>query len=74
MTEPQHAILFDPKQMRPACVLLQAASNADTTLFRRLFGAHSKLWLTFPNDDMRMMTGTREEWEQVAARVIGGAA
>lgn len=53
--------VIDTKQRRPACVLIQAAYGCDSSLAGRLF--LSDAWLVAPNDDMYLVSGTKEEWE-----------
>jgi hypothetical protein len=59
-------LVWDIKQNRPACELLQAAFKADTWSLRRYFPAGT--WLVYPTPDMRIVEGTDEEWKQIAER------
>lgn len=59
-------LVWDTKQNRPACVLLQAAYKADSWDLRRYFPAQT--WLTFPTPDMRLVQGTDDEWKQIAEK------
>lgn len=59
-------LVWDTKQNRPACVLLQRAFQADSRDLRRYFPEQT--WLTFPTPDMRIVQGTDDEWKQIAER------
>lgn len=61
-------ILFDMDLMRPACVILQALSNADRSAFMRHFGGSDK-WLTSTTPAMKVWRATEEQWKQVAHAV-----
>jgi len=65
-------LLFDTKLMRPGCVLLQAVAGCDTYRLSDLFDAET--WLTHPTPDMKRLTGTPEQWRELAALVATGRA
>jgi len=70
MTRAQAAnirLVYDTKLRRPGCVLLQAAAGCDWTMLDEL-GFQPREWLTAPTPDMRRLTGTREEWEELLRR------
>ena len=54
-------LVVDVKQRRPACALLQAEFGGDYRLVHML---PVESWLTSPTPDMKMLTGTRGEWER----------
>lgn len=56
-------MLYDPKQRMPACVLLQAAYGVATD--SRILRNWDE-WLTYPTEDMRVLNGTREQFERLA--------
>lgn len=59
-------ILFDPKLMRPGCVILQAAYGGDRragTIF------DSSTWLVAPTDGMRLIRGSLAQWQGLAQQV-----
>ena len=59
-------MVMDVKQRRPACVLLQAVWGGDRGLCQRF---DSRSWLTFPTDDMQMIEGSDEQWQELIAQV-----
>jgi hypothetical protein len=65
MGEPGFSIVVDVKQRRPACVILQAVFGGNRSIVSQIFPAES--WLTAPTNDMRMVTGTIDEWRAFAA-------
>jgi hypothetical protein len=62
-------IVFDAKQMKPACVLLQAAMGGDTAPFNRHFGGMPELWLVAPTPDMRVYETSDDELRKIATIV-----
>lgn len=56
-------IVFDVKLNRPTCVMLQAAFGGDSHIVS-LFD--TRLWLLHPTEDLVMMHGTFQEWQQLA--------
>ena len=60
-------IVFDQKQWKPACVLLQACLGGDSHVTGRLFDATS--WLLAPTEDMKRYELTLSEWQKVAKTV-----
>lgn len=69
MADEQITLLFDMKLRKPACVLLQAAAGcaANNSFLSMTF--ESKDWLVFPTPDMARITGTRAQWEGLAAKM-----
>lgn len=65
--EPRIELIFDTTQMRPACVLLQAAFGVPSSNVT-LAGFDPQTWLTAPTDGMKRLAATKGEWEKVAAR------
>lgn len=55
------SLVIDLKQRRPACILLQACSGGDPSTLFRYFDSED--WLVSPTGDMRMVSGTPEEWK-----------
>lgn len=66
MNDELYKLVVDVKQRRPACVLLQAAFGGDS---RALQFLSSDDWLISPTDDMRMVTGTAEQWKTFDAEL-----
>ncbi len=61
----QLRLVVDVVQRRPACVLLQAAYGMGARpRALRYFDAAD--WLTVPTPDMRIVTGTDDEWRALA--------
>jgi hypothetical protein len=54
--------VVDVKERRPACVLLQAVLGGNSAIVNELLTAEA--WLLAPNDNMRMVEGTKEEWKK----------
>lgn len=54
---------YDPVLRRPACVLLQAAFGGDRQV---CFLFPPGAWLLTPTKTLRMVGGTREQWEALA--------
>lgn len=67
MSEKDITLLYDTVLRRPGCVLLQAVAGGDGEAFREFFGGADN-WLVSPTPDMKMITGTREQWRKEAAR------
>lgn len=59
-------LVFDTKLRRPACVLLQALYGCghNNGFLQMTFDAQD--WLTSPTEDMVRISGSREQWEQLA--------
>ena len=58
----QITLLFDVKQRRLACVLLQSIAGCD---YQHAHLFNSRDWLTEPTPDMQRVTGTKAEWQRV---------
>lgn len=56
-------LLYHPDKRRVGCVLLQAVVGGCTHTAH--FWTDSP-WITAPEEGMRMFSGTREEWEEIA--------
>jgi hypothetical protein len=56
---------YDPRRRRIGCVLLQAVFGGDREV---CFLFPPGTWLTTPTKGMRMLGGTRQEWEALAAQ------
>lgn len=56
-------LLFDTKLNRPACVLLQACAGGDRKRLNEFFT--SEEWLISPTPDMKLIYGTRRQWESL---------
>lgn len=67
--EPRIKLLLDTKKMRPACVILQAMAGCAEArgLVSGLFDGNK--WVLAPTPDMKIVSGTRAEWEQFAQEV-----
>ena len=61
-----HTLLFDTDTQRPGCVILQALMGGDSELVQRLWSS----WQTEMVPTLVVVTGTREQWEAVAAGTI----
>lgn len=59
-------LVFDIKLRRPACVLLQAIHGCGHN--NGFMQMHFDDWLVAPTPDMRKIRGTREQWQQLAAK------
>ena len=57
-------VVMDVVQRRPACVLLQAAMGGDHAFVSAVFAADS--WLITPNENMRLVEATKEQWKEIA--------
>jgi hypothetical protein len=64
---PTFDLVVDVRLRRPACVLLQAVWGGHSSLVSELFDAES--WLVGPTGDMKMLTGTKAQWEAFARQV-----
>ena len=64
-------LLYDTRLRRPACVLLQALARCEAYRLEKIFPVET--WLDAPTPDMRVVNGTREEWEREAKMVKEGA-
>jgi hypothetical protein len=62
-------ILFDVKLNRPGCVLLQAATTNSRSSGFVSTQFNAETWLVAPTKDMRLITGTREQWLGKAKQV-----
>jgi hypothetical protein len=62
----QIPLVIDIKQMRPACVLLQAVFGGDSGTLNRYFDAED--WIINPTPDMRRINGTAAQWEAFAKK------
>ena len=60
-------MVFDVKQKRPACVLLQAAFGCGESNGFLQMNFDSRDWLVVPTQDMRKIPGTKEQWKTLAA-------
>lgn len=64
-------LLFDPDLRAPACVLLQAVAglwHGPAVSALQLFPVNT--WIVEPTPGLRRVSGTREQWERVARRMI----
>lgn len=59
-------LLIDVKQRRPGCVLLQAMARGDQSTLHKYFDPND--WLLAPTDEMRVVSGTEEEWAKFSDR------
>lgn len=59
-------ILFDIKEMKPGCVLLQAVAGCDSAIANRFRSEH---WLLAPTDDLKVYTVTDSELDQLVKKV-----
>lgn len=62
-------LVFDTKLKRPACVLIQAIGGGDRWALLDLFPDN---WLVHPTPDMKVIHGTREQWEGLAEKLKKG--
>lgn len=62
MSESKIAIAYDCSLKRPGCVIVQALFGGDGSSVSRLFPAQS--WLTTVTPDMKLISGTPEEWQR----------
>lgn len=60
----QIRMLYDPELRRPGCVLLQAVAGGDRRALDIYFSSEN--WLIAPTPDMKMFSGTHEQWKQIA--------
>lgn len=65
--EPVITLVVDAKLRQPACVLLQAAygCGGSNSFVCRTFDTED--WLLAPTANMAKVTGTEEQWRQLAA-------
>ncbi len=60
----QIPLVMDVEQRLPGCVLLQAAFGGTSSMVSRLFDPG--VWLTGMTDNMKIVYGTRTQWEEFA--------
>lgn len=65
MADDKLRIVYDCGLKRPGCVLIQAAAGGDPYAVTELFPSES--WLIAPTPGMRVIAGTKEEWQKAAA-------
>mgnify|MGYP001608598208 CR=1 FL=1 len=67
MKDPNEKItlLFDTKQKKPGCMILQAIAGCDQ--FNQFLQMTFTDYETSITPDMKRITGTREQWEKLAA-------
>lgn len=63
----QIVLLFDPKLRRPGCVILQAMAGCGHN--NGFMEMNFDNWLTSPTPDMKRISGTRQQWEGLAAKI-----
>ena len=61
-------LLFDIEQKRPGCAILQALAGCSSQDLWDV-GFDSKDWILSPTPSMRKITGTKEEWGEMARRL-----
>lgn len=61
--EKQFKLVVDTEQRRPMCVLLQAVFGGDRNIVNLL---PAEAWLVAPTDNMKMVAGTKAQWEKFA--------
>lgn len=59
-------LVVDDNSRRPFCVIIQACygTGASNSFLQETF--RSELWLTAPTDKPRLVSGTKEQWENHA--------
>lgn len=67
MTDERRPLVIDLVQRRPACAIVQAAYGLSNNDLLAHFNPRS--WLSPPNDDMRVIDGTDDEFAVFAADV-----
>lgn len=59
-------LVVDGNSRRPFCVLVQATMGYGASNSFLSVTVDSKHWLLAPNDNMKVVKGTREQWQKYA--------